>query len=225
MDPDGYRRARRPREDTVTEDIGIVHDHLCGCDVCVGRSRGLHGLDMNDLGDDEPPLCDCAKWDGQGTDEPHERGAHDGCVFATPDTERSGQLTPAGRRALDDAERRAEGRRQRAEYEGLLRLFAKKDLGDRRIREHRASLRSSVDRLAQRRSFAESAARTIWGQIAAQRREPVFAIEYTLARSSPVTGYMFGVSLSNLVWARFSVLFVDMRQSGSVIGPPSPLPG
>lgn len=36
-----------------------------------------------DSGREDAPQCDCAKWDGQGTEEPHERGEHPGCLFAT----------------------------------------------------------------------------------------------------------------------------------------------
>lgn len=67
-------------------------------------------------------------------------------------TERSGYLTTAGERALCEAERRAEGRRQRAEYWAEFQMEGRGSFAaqNARVRAHRAALRAPVDLLAQR---------------------------------------------------------------------------
>lgn len=143
---------------------------------------------------------------------------------------------------------RAEGRRQRAEYYAAAvrqaepyRRYAEEW---RALQAHRAALRSPVDRLAQRLSFGEAAAKTIWGSTdvtnnrAYWRHRACYAgvviggpddvdAAMTTARS-----HVAGVSKSELVWAHIKALCrehgprcIDTKCRCSVIGPPSPLPG
>ncbi len=63
--------------------IGYFSEPCKDCKNCVPEMfQDDIDADSDDDPDDEISYCDCAKWDGQGTDEPHERGAHPGCVYA-----------------------------------------------------------------------------------------------------------------------------------------------
>lgn len=167
-------------------------------------------------------------------------------MFDPGDDECSGWLTPAGQRALDEAERRAEGRAARAVFRAWLAPLRT----DEDLRRGRMLIQTNtVDRLAQRKSFSEAAAQTIYGHRSSivpdawwrtRRGHWFHGPNLDAGYPENVDVYMTnisrpdvaGVLKSDLVWAHCKALQGDHREACdhdrgacNVIGPPSPLPG